>query len=716
MRAPRTLLIATLVLFAGFYSTLTAQVTSASQIKTPPLRPFTPQEPKRIQLDNGMVIFLQEDHELPLIDGSIRIRGGGRDVPADKAGFASIYGQTWRTGGTKSMTGDQMDDYLEARAAKVETSGDVDSTSLSFSCLKQDFDDVFKLAAQLLRESEFREDKLALAKQQVNTSISRRNDDPGGIAGREARKLAYGADNPYARQPEYYTVAAIKRQDLIDFHKKYVHPNNIILGVAGDFDSKIMEAALRKAFESWPKGPVAEAAKVEFPEPKTGIYFVPKDDINQSTVYMVSMGIRRDNPDYYAISVMNELFGGGFGTRLLTNIRSKKGLAYSVGGGIGSNFDHPGIFTLSMGTKSGTTAESIDALREEIKKLVENPGTAEEVRKAKADILNSFIFRFDSKDKVMFERMAYEFYGYPADYLERYRAGIEKVTPADVERVVKKYVAPAQFATLVVGKAADFDRPLSSFGKVQTIDITIPQEPPTASGAGSRPTASAQPSASNEQGKALIAKMVTAAGGEDKLKTIKTLSQKSTLKTPQGEASVEASIILPDHLHSVITLPMGSLVMSVSPQASYMELPGQGVRDLPSTTAGDVAKDLKRDLLWVLQHSGDPKYTFAATGEEKIGDTSTTVLDINADGATTKWFVDAKTGQLVRSVFNTNTMQGPASRQVDFSDYRSADGVQLPYKRVTTDNGAQTQENDAEEIKLNPPIDPKIFEKPVAKQ
>src|SRR5438270_12648706 len=128
------------LLFALAYSPAsTAQATSPAQIKTPPLRPFTPQQPKRIQLANGMIIFLQEDHELPLIDGQIRIRGGGRDTPADKAGFAAIYGQTWRTGGTKSLTGDQMDDYLEARAAKVESSGDIDSSSVTFSSLNQDF-------------------------------------------------------------------------------------------------------------------------------------------------------------------------------------------------------------------------------------------------------------------------------------------------------------------------------------------------------------------------------------------------------------------------------------------------------------------------------------------------------------------------------------------------------------------------------------------------
>src|SRR5204863_7999895 len=143
---------------------------------------------------------------------------------------------------------------------------------------------------------------------------------------------------------------------------------------------------------------------------------------------------------------------------------------------------------------------------------------------------------------------------------------------------------------------------------------------------------------------------------------------------------------------------------SVSPQASYMEIPGQGVRDLPPSTDADVTKDLKRDLLWVLQHADDPKYSFVAGAEEKVGDTSTTVLAINADGAATKWFVDPKTSQLVRAVFNTNTMQGPVQRQVDFSDYRSEGGINIPHKRIVTDNGTQTQETEIQELKINPTI------------
>ena len=231
-----------------------------------------------------------------------RIRGGSRLEPAAKVGLVSLYGEVWRTGGTKNQTGDQLDDYLEIRAAKVETDGNADSTIISLSCLKEDFSDVFKAFADLLQEPEFREDKLELAKREAFDGISRRNDEIGDIAHRESVKLAYGAQNPYARVPEYATIAAVTRQDLIDWHHGYVHPNNIILGFVGDFDSAQLEATLRDAFGSWEKGPAAKAPEIQFASGKPGYYLIKKEDVNQTSVRMVGLGTTRDNPDYYAVS------------------------------------------------------------------------------------------------------------------------------------------------------------------------------------------------------------------------------------------------------------------------------------------------------------------------------------------------------------------------------------------------------------------------------
>lgn len=454
-----------------------SQAANWKQIPIPTLPAFHPQQPKRIELSNGMVIFLQEDHELPLISGTARIRGGSSNEPAAKVGLVDLFGEVWRTGGTKTQTGDQLDDFLEVRAAKVETGGGADSTNISLNCLKGDFDDVFKVFADLLQNPEFRADKLDLAQKQADDSISRRNDEIGEIAARESAKLAYGADNPYAREPEYSTIAAITRRDLIDWHKTYVHPNHIILGISGDFDSAAMEAKLRAAFESWPKGEELPKDEIKFQPATPGYYLIPKEDVNQSSIHMVALGTTRNNPDYYAISVFNEAFGGGFSSRLFNDIRTKRGLAYNVGGGIGTNFGHPGILQFVAGTKSQSTIESVQALDEDIDNLAKQPITEDEIKQAKDAILNAFIFRLDSPDKVLAERMTYEFYGYPADWLDKYPAEIQKVSAADVNRVAAKYLHRDQLAVLVVGNTKEFDKPLSSLGSVKEIDIAIPPPP-----------------------------------------------------------------------------------------------------------------------------------------------------------------------------------------------------------------------------------------------
>jgi zinc protease len=448
------------------------------QIPIPQLTAFHPPQPKRIELPNGMVVFLQEDHELPTIDGTARIRGGDISVPANKTGLIDIYGDVWRTGGTKTQTGDQLDDFLEQRAAKVETGGDDDSTSVSWSCLKEDFDDVFRVFVEVLRNPEFRAEKIEIAQKGLYDGISRRNDDPSEISRREAAKLVYGANNPYARVPEYTTVAAVTRQDLIEWHGKYVHPNNIILGVVGDFDSAKMEARLREAFASWPKGPAAGDPEIKPDPAKPGYYEVDKTDVNQSNIQMVALGITRKNPDYFAVSVFNEAFGGGFSSRLFGDIRSTKGLAYAVGGGVGSGWDHLGMLRLMVSTKSGTTVESIHALDDELADLPKRPIDDVEIKRAKDSILNSFVFRFDSPEKVLHEKMAYEFYGYPLDFLESFQKKIELVTKDDVARVAAKYLHRDQMAVLVVGHVSEFDKPLSSLGTVNKVDISIPAPPP----------------------------------------------------------------------------------------------------------------------------------------------------------------------------------------------------------------------------------------------
>ena len=501
------------------------------------------------------------------------------------------------------------------------------------------------------------------------------------------------------------------RHDTVYFlwHGAHVHPNNIILGVEGDFDSSAMEAKLQSAFGSWPKGPAAVPANVSFKEPNAGVYFVEKSDVNQSNIRMVELGTREDNPDYYAIEVMNEIFGGSFSSRLMQNIRTKKGLAYSVGGGVGTAFDHPGLFQVSMGTKSGTTAAAIDALFEEVEGIKTHPATTEEMKKGKDAILNSFIFRFDSKAKVLAERMSYEFYGYPADFLERYQAGIEKVTQADVARVAAEYVHKDRLAVLVVGKASDFDKPLTSFGPVTTLDITIPEP-----GAGNSAAAA---SASNPEGRALLAKVIEGLGGEARIKRIKAVRVKAnvTVKTPQGELPIEAESIavLPDRTWQKLGTPMGEMVMVVTPQAAFMAAP-QGSQDMPPSRKEEALKDMMREPMLVAQHSDDPSYTFSAGKTEKIGELESRVLDVNTGVAQVRWFVDPQTGHIVRASWQGEGMGGPGETVADYADWKPVEGITLPFKETRTQNGERAMSIEVKEVSMNPTVDPKIFEKPAA--
>jgi zinc protease len=220
----------------------------------------------------------------------------------------------------------------------------------------------------------------------------------------------------------------------------------------------------------------AAARHDSFPGPKPGVWFIDKEDVNQSNVQIVGLGTDRRNPDVPALALMNDILGGGFSSRLFQKVRTELGLAYAVGGGLSFAYDHPATFDVMVMTKSASTVDATRAAMNEIAGLTTHPFTEEELARAKDDILNSFLFRYDTREKVLGARERLEFYGYPADYLETYRAALEKVTLADLNAVAKKYIHPEKLAVLVVGNGPEIKPGLDELkmGPVQSIDITIP--------------------------------------------------------------------------------------------------------------------------------------------------------------------------------------------------------------------------------------------------
>jgi len=436
-----------------------------TELEFPPLPEIQLPEYERYQLPNGMIVYLMEDHELPLVSGSAIIRTGSRFEPPDKVGLAELTGIVMRSGGTLQHPAAELNAMLEQRAAIVETGIDVTSGNAGFNTLSQDLPTVFNLFAEVLRDPAFTEEQLMLAKTQLEGQIARRNDDPGDIASREFRKLIYGNTSPYARTVEYTTLDNISRQNLVDFYQTYFHPNQMILGIVGDFEPTQMKALITDAFADWEN--VSPTQNLEIPsafqENLKGIFFVAQPQLTQSNILLGHLGGKLDDPDYPALSVLNGVMNG-FGGRLFKEVRSRQGLAYSVYGFWSPSYDYPGLFIAGGQTRSDATVAFVESILAEIDKLRTDEITPEELVYAKESILNSFVFQFEDPSQTLSRLMRYEYFDYPSDFIFQYQRGVKATTEPEILRVAQTHLNPEQIVTLVVGNINDIQPPLTNLG------------------------------------------------------------------------------------------------------------------------------------------------------------------------------------------------------------------------------------------------------------
>jgi len=449
-----------------------------TELTFPPLPEVKLPDYTRFQLKNGMVVYLVEDHELPLVSGTALIRTGERLEPTSETGLADLTGTVMRLGGSRERSADELNALLEQRAAAVETGVDRTFGSASFSSLSKDTETVVDVFAEVLQQPAFPQDKLDLAKTQIAGAIARRNDEPGGIASREFRKLVYGESSPYARTVEYATLANINRTDLEQFYQQYFHPENVLLGIVGDFDTATMRKLIEAKFGTW-KSAASKAPKLpDVSQAKTGgVFLVDQPQLTQSNILIGHLGGLESSPDYPALSVMNEVLNG-FGGRLFNQVRSRQGLAYSVYAIWSAQSDYPGLFLAGGQTRSDATVPFIQSVLTEIEKIRNQPISEAELQYAKDIVLNSFIFNFQDPSQTLSRLLRYEYFGYPKDFIFQYRKGVEATTIADVQRVAKTYLQPNQLVTLVVGNQAEIQPPLKTLSqKVTTLDVTIPAPP-----------------------------------------------------------------------------------------------------------------------------------------------------------------------------------------------------------------------------------------------
>lgn len=669
------------VVFLAAASLLSAQ--SYRDLKYPPLPELKIPKIQTYTLSNGMQVLLLENHDLPTLRGQALIRTGNLFDPADKVGLASITGTAIRSGGTKSKSGDQLDEQLEDIAASVETNIGESIGAVSFNALKENSDEVLAVFRDVLTTPEFRDDRIQLAKQQIRSGIARQNDEPQGIASREFASIVYGKDNSYGWDMTYATVDSIKRADVVQFYQRYFFPANTLLAVTGDFSAPEMKAKLEKLFASWtvqqPKVPVFPSVNHKL---TPGTYLVSKPDVTQTTFVLGQLGGTFDDKDYPALEVMADILGGGFRSRLFSNIRTKLGYAYNISADWGATYDHPGLFQISGSTKSASTTDAIRVSEKELARIRTEEVSETELETAKQSVLNSFVFSFDTPTKTLNRLLMYKYYGYPDDFLFRYQKSIASVTRADILRVAKAHVDPANLAVLAVGNPKDFGEPLSKLGPpVKDVDITIP-EPKAEAPAATQETAAA--------GLALLKKMQDSVGGAAKLSAIKDYTQNVVTQVEGGlKAEQMNRVITPSVFRQDATYPFGKVAVYFDGTGGWMKAP-QGEVPLSGPQAQQVAGESFRAFIPLLLSDSMP--------DRKLNLVSPNVLEISdAHGNVVRVTADQSTGLPAKEEFQA----GPTTISQEFKSFTPVNGIQLPSQVTIIQNGAKFAVVTVQDTKLN---------------
>ncbi|MCG3205563.1 MAG: hypothetical protein KCHDKBKB_02285 [Elusimicrobia bacterium] len=438
------------------------------KVDTPPLD-FKPAQAQRVQLKNGAVVYVLEDHELPLLTLNIRIRTSPADEKTPES--FNFLGAVWRAGGTLTRSADQLNDELEQKAISIETGADKEVVTISLSCLSKELDSGLDLLRDVLLAPAFQADQLSLAKGKVIEGLLRKNETPNQIARRAFRDVVYGKNHVYAEEPNEKTVTKLTRNDLLALHKKVVIPDQAVISVAGAFKQEELLAKLEACLSGWKTSDrFVPSYDYSVTAASTGtLFFVPKE-ANQSRITIARLAPGRHNPHHFALRLTDAILGGGGPSRLFGEIRSRQGLAYMVGSFVQEPAG-PGLLGVACLTKSESTLKAVRSILAELDKFTTGPLYDEEIKLAKDSLINSFVFGFDSKWEIVDARATNEFYGYTPDYLDTYTARLAAVTKEELGKTAKRFYSKDTMKVLVVGDEKRLDGSLRELGEVTVIPL-----------------------------------------------------------------------------------------------------------------------------------------------------------------------------------------------------------------------------------------------------
>ncbi len=465
-----------LIFFVFGMSALNAKRSKIDKIKYPPLNKIVKPVIDKDITNNGIKLRLIKTTRFPIITLRAYFKGGDVYDPSDKTGLASMTASLMRIGGAGEYSSEKLDTVLDSKGISISIYSNDDYYVVSLSSLKENFKESLKILSLILQKPLFNKDKFDELKTRLASSISRRNDDPASIAAREFEKIIYGSKSAFASQLEYEKIDNIKIKDIKETFERFFKPSNAVFGITGPISIKEFKSDIEEYFGKWSGNAVIpDYPKVLNIDNKFQIGFAQKDNLNQSYINLGHIGYIENIDEKAAIMVFNSIFSQGFNSRLMQRLRVKMGLTYGIGGGIMNSYLHPGKVFFSTFTKSESTIDVLKAINDEIEKIRREKVSKTELEDAKNYFLNSYVFKFSSPEKILYDYMKKEFYGLDVKKYDRLMENIKKVSVDDVLKVAKKYLKPNKIVAMVVGNKKKIKGDLSQLGKVKNIDISIKQ-------------------------------------------------------------------------------------------------------------------------------------------------------------------------------------------------------------------------------------------------
>jgi zinc protease len=689
--------------------------------------PFPPYEIRT--LPNGLQVVVVRHDEQPVISLQVLVRAGAVFDPAGKGGLAGLVASLL-TQGTRTRTAGAIADAVDTAGAELTTLSGSDASFAQVTVMKDSFAFGLEMLSDILRRPVFAGEELERQRQQLRSGLRVSYEDPDYIASAVFERMVFG-EHPYGLPsdgtPE--SISLITRDDLVEFHSRYYAPNNSILAIVGDVDVEEAFTAAGRVFGPWERSEIVLPAINLSPPPARRLVLVDMPNTVQTEIRAGHLGIARKDPDYLALDFGLRILGGEGGNRLHQVLRVARGLTYGASATLDA-YRLGGMVRAETDTRPQLTGEALRVMAEQFSRIYRDGVDTDELDTAKAYLIGSYPMGFEAPGSISTKVLNQLFYDLPLGELETYRERVAAMTPEIVHTAIRKHLSPDQLSVVVAGPA-EFVGPLLRnvgfkdaevvpLGQLDLSGVSLKRNTPAPG--TSRPAVAPDgvhlaTKLEWDAARAIVARAAEAAGGLPALRAVRTVSAtaETVLFTPDGpvKASTKTLVAYPDQFRVDAQTPEGVLVQAYNAGHAWL-FDKHGPRDAGEAMRREFALGARRDWIRLVVDALDERLTgWRVPDETGTGGRPLHVVELwSADLPPVRLAVDAGSGRLDRV---SRHVPGPFGREViteSFSDFRLVSGLLVPFKAVTRRDDAPVLERTVLDMKINPVLEPGVFDKP----